>query len=263
MNERRGIDERFTLQNISEHLGYSNWRELEDITEGRANISSADIVRIAHGLGLSERWLLEGKETPFQTDLRDYHGADEQFEAILRINPRRLIFVRMEDEDFESIIVAETDDFRWRTFIWDHPTGSHVGGTGRVQLFEYCCLMRRLYRTLDHVHRCPLYGKHLSKTDFMRLWEGEVYPGTFLSYQRNDQWWIYFAELSDDGVEGESAQAEELRNAIFIAKTVLVEYQSRSGRSIEWQKLLAEVGFPLQEQKSLERYPLDAGLSRD
>jgi hypothetical protein len=37
MNDRRGVNERFTLQNISKHLGFPDWRTLEDITEGRSD----------------------------------------------------------------------------------------------------------------------------------------------------------------------------------------------------------------------------------
>jgi hypothetical protein len=186
MNERRSANERFTLQNISKHLGFPDWRHLEDITEGRSAVGSDELARIALGLGISEPWLLEGKETPFLVDPQDYRGADEQYESVRRFKPKRIIFVRQDQEDFESIIVAEIDDFRWITFHWDHPTSSHVGGTGRRQLLEYCCLMRRLYRSFDHPGGCTLHGKHLDKPDFMRLWQGEAYPGTFLHWGHND-----------------------------------------------------------------------------
>jgi hypothetical protein len=59
----------------------------------------------------------------------------------------------------------------------------------------------------------------------------------------NDQWWIDFAELAEDRVEGTSAQERELREAIHIARRVLVDYQR------------------IHEAMSAARYPRDANLS--
>jgi hypothetical protein len=77
----------------------------------------------------------------------------------------------------------------------------------------------------------------------------------------NDQWWIDFAELAEDRVEGTSAQERELREAIHIARRVLVDYQ-RSSEHHSWMRsTLIEVGIPIHEAMSAARYPLDANLS--
>jgi hypothetical protein len=263
MNDQRSVNERFTLQSISKHLGFPDWRKLEAITEGRSDVSAAELVNVAHALGLNEHWLLEGKQTPFRVDPEDYRCAEEQFDSIQRLKPRRIVFVRLSEEDFESIVVAEIDDFRWVTFHRDHPTGSHVGGTGRYQLLEYCCLMRRLYRTFDHPNACTLHGKQLGKADFMRLWEGDIYPGTLLQWGHNDHWWTDFAELAEERVEESSASAQELREAIRIARVVLAHHQGPSERDgwIRGQLILA--GIPVNKRKVEERYPLDLGLLHD
>ncbi|WP_157817350.1 hypothetical protein [Bradyrhizobium sp. SK17] len=263
MNDQRSVDERFTLQSISKHLGLPDWRKLEAVAEGRSDVSAAELVYVARALGINEHWLFEGKQKPFLVDPEDYRGAEEQFESIQRLNPRRIVFVRQREEDFESIVVAEIDEFRWVTFNWDHPTSSHVGGTGRYQLLEYCRLIRRLYRTLDHPNTCTLHGKHLGRTEFMRLWEGNVYPGTFLHWGHNDHWWMDFAELADERVEGTSESARELREAIRIARLVLADHQGPSKRVGWMRSQLVRAGIPVNERKPAARYPLDLGLSRD
>lgn len=162
MNDRRSVNERFTLQSISKHLGFPDWRKLEDITEGRSDVIASELVNLARALGINEQWLLEGKQTPFRVDPEDYRGAEEQFDSIQRLNPRRIVFVRQSEDDFESIVAAEIDDFRWVTFHWDHPTSSHVGGTGKYQLLEYCCLIRRLFGLLT-IRGRALFTESISK----------------------------------------------------------------------------------------------------
>lgn len=260
MNDHRNIDDRFTLQNISSHLGYSDWRLLEGIAEGRSDVGATEIARIAQALGINEQWLLEGKRAPFLVDPEDYRGAEEQLSSIERLKPRRIVFVRQKEEDFESIVVVELDDFRWVTFHWDHPTSSHVGGTGRHQLLEYCCLIRQLYRTLDHPGTCTLHGKHLDKAAFVRLWEGDIYPGALLRWGHNDPWWIDFAELAETRVDKKAVHGRELRHAIRIARSVLAEYQRPSERNGWMRGLLIQAGLPADQRKHLERYPLDLGL---
>lgn len=260
MNDRRGTDDRFTLQNISQHLGFLDWRQLEAIADGRSDASSAELAQIAKRLGINERWLIEGKEAPFLVDPQDYMDVDEQYESIRRLNPRRIIFVRQKQEQYQTIVVAEVDDFRWVTFHRDHPTSSNVGGTGRRQLFEFCCLIRRLYRCFDHPGGCACYGKHTDATEFMRLLEGEVYPGTLFHYPSSDQWWIDFAELAENRVEGQSSQAKELREAILITRGVLDEFQNRSTQNSWRRDTLIEAGFPVCEAKPISAYFLDTGL---
>jgi hypothetical protein len=94
MNEGRKSDDRFTLQNISKHLGFSDWRRLENITEGRSDADAGELTHIAHGLGINEQWLIEGKAAPFAVDPDDYRGAEEQYVSITRVKPRRIIFER-------------------------------------------------------------------------------------------------------------------------------------------------------------------------
>jgi hypothetical protein len=77
----------------------------------------------------------------------------------------------------------------------------------------------------------------------------------------NDQWWIDFAELAEDRVEGTSAQERELREDIHIARRVLVDYQRSSERHSWMRSTLIEVGIPIHEAMSTARYPLDANLS--
>jgi hypothetical protein len=175
MNAGRTGNDRFTLQGIAKHVGFPDWHLLEEIAEGRSKANLADLALIANGLGLNESWLVEGKESPFSVDPQDYAGADEQYHSILRLKPREIVFVRQEQKDFESIVVTQLDEFNWISFRWDHPMSSHVGGTGRRQLFEYCCLMRRLYRTFDFPGRIGLFGRHVSSADFMRLLTGDIY----------------------------------------------------------------------------------------
>lgn len=163
-------------------------------------------------------------------------------------------------DDNAAIVVAQLDDMRWMSFRWYHRAGPNVGGTGRRQLFELCCLMRRLYRALDHTGSCQCYGRHLDSADFVRLLEGEVYPGAILRPFRNDQWWIDFAELAEVRVEGETSHVIALREAICIAQDVLAEFQDGAESGGWMQETLQAAGFPAKAELGARRYRLDAGL---
>jgi hypothetical protein len=254
MNRGRGPDDLFTLQSLSRHLRLSDWRRLEQICEGSSDASISDLITVAEGLGLSESWLLEGKGGPFVIDPEDYRDATEQYEYIRRVTPQRLIFVRDRSEPNDSIVVAQLNDVQWFTFCFYHPTGPNVGGTGRRQLFEYCCLMRQLYRS------CRCYGHHLNSADCTRLLEGEIYPGTLLNHFHNDHWWDDFAELAERRVEGDEPHCVALREAIHIARGVLVEFQKGAQREDWMRQVLLTAGFPLKQQPIADRFALDAGL---
>jgi hypothetical protein len=73
----------------------------------------------------------------------------------------------------------------------------------------------------------------------------------------NDQWWIDFAELAEDRVEGTSAQERELREAIYRAQGA----RGLSALVRAMRSTLIEVGIPIHEAMSAARYPLDANLS--
>lgn len=260
MNERRNRNDCFTLQNISKHLGSADWRRLEDITEGRSDADASELTRIANGLGISELWLIEGKAAPFLIDPEDYRGADEQYESIVKLKPQKIIFVRDKKESFDSIVVAQVDEFRWVTFHWDHPMSGEVGGTGQQQLFEYCCLMRRLYRTFDYPGGCACYGRHVESDQFVRLIEGETYPGTLFHWMRNEHWWTDFAELAESRVSGNQPRDEALRDAIHITRHVLAEFQRRARQQRWMRDTLQQVGLPVSEGQVADRYAIDAGL---
>lgn len=260
MNQERGPNDRFTFQNISKHLGFPDWRQLESIAEGRCDTDPAELARIAEGLGINEQWLIEGKAAPFAVDPGDYRGAEEQFEPISRLKPQSIIFVRESSDPFDSIVVAQVNDFRWITFSWDHPMSGRVGGTGRRQIFEYCCLIRQLFRSFDFPGGCPCYGRHLEPEEFRRLQDGEIYPGALFHWIRNDHWWMDFAELADRRVDGKDARDQALRDAIHIARDVLTDFQEGARKNAWMRDALRIAGFPIQRAKSAERYALDAGL---
>jgi len=260
MNKGRRVEDIFTLQSLSHHLGLPDWRRLEQISEGRSDADTAELTSIADGLGLSRPWLLEGKGAPFVVDLEGYHDATGQYDAIRRMKPQRIVFVRERGEPNDSIVVAQLDDARWFTFRFYHPSGPNVGGTGRQQLFEYCCLMRRVYRKLERKSSGRCFGRHLDSTDFLHLLEGEVYPGTLLNRYQNDHWWDDFAELAEHRVRGDSFDCVALREAIHIARGVLIDFQERASRDGRVRRFLSSIGFPATEATSAADYNLDVGI---
>jgi hypothetical protein len=263
MNQNRSVDERFTLQSLSRNLEMPDWLRLEQITEGKADAGTAEIAAIADGLGLSSKWLLEGKGEPFYIERQD-SGADDQFEFIKQRVPLRVIFVRNRDEPNESSVVIQLSEARWSTFGYYHPAGPNVGATGRRQLFEYVCLMRQIYRhlQLDLASSCWCYGKHLNKAEYYGLIRGEIYPGSLLTYFPNDHWWDDFAEMADHRVKGEEPHNVALRKAIHIARGVLNDFQRSAQEVSHIREMLISVGLPAKVTAPAENYDLDAGTAR-
>jgi hypothetical protein len=262
MNDGREVEDRFTLQSLASLLGLPDWRRLEEIFEARSDATTAELQSIAAGLGISARWLIEGKGAPFAIDPETYCGATEQYEVIRNLAPRKIVFVRERDGHNDSFVVAQLNDVKWFTFRWYHPSGPHVGGTGRHQLMEYCCLMRRIYRTLDFNGQCACFGFQLESKDFWRALVGEVYPGSLFENFRNDDWWCDLAELAEHRVDGELPDRISLREAVRITREVFRWFQQDAMRS-EWTRnLLVSAGLPFKEQALAESYDLDLGLTR-
>lgn len=167
INVGRAQDAQIGVTDIAQALSHPDWRELEALAQGRYAGDLDQLKRFAKGLGVSSEWLIHGRAAPFQMDLGPGE-AKQQGDAILALNPRRVVVFRSRAEPFDAAIAVRDTALRWMVFD-SHPCGPAVGGTGRHQLFEFACLLRRLFEALFQ-RNVEFVGRQLDGEPTGRLW---------------------------------------------------------------------------------------------
>lgn len=243
INAGRDKDERIGVTDIARALSHPDWRELEALAQGQYTGDLDQLERLAKGLGVCSEWLIHGRATPFQMDLGP-GDAKQQGDAILALNPQRVVVFRNLGEPFNAAIAVRDTALRWTVFH-SHPCGPEVGGTGRHQLFEFACLLRRLFKELFR-RDVEFVGRQLDGDAYQALVDGEAYPGSVLRGLRNDPWWQDFCQFDAPLVEGDQHEAIALRDAIGIAQGVLAEYWTAASKTAWKRERLIEAGLPVQ-----------------
>lgn len=259
INAERAKDDAIGVTDIAGALSHLDWRELEALAQGQYAGNLDQLERLAKGLGVCSEWLIHGRAAPFQTDLGP-GDAKQQGDAILALNPKRVVVFRSRSEPFSAAIAVRDTALRWTVFD-SHPCGPEVGGTGRHQLFEFACLLRRLFKALFQ-RDVAFVGRQLDGEAYQALMDGEAYPGSVLRMAHNDPWWQDFCQFDAPLVEGDQPEAIALRDAIAIAEGVLAEYWSAASKTAWKRERLMEAGLPL--EKPAEPGPLlvDLGLEK-
>lgn len=244
MNVGRAKDDAIGVTDIARALSNSDWREIEALTQGQYTGDLDQLERLAKGLGVCSEWLIHGRAAPFQMDLEP-GDAKQQGDAILALNPQRVVVFRSRSEPFSAAIAVRDTALRWTVFD-SHPCGPEVGGTGRHQLFEFACLLRRLFKAFFR-RDVEFVGRQLDGDAYQALVDGEAYPGSVLRNLHNDPWWQDFCQFDAALVRGDRPEAVALREAIAIAEGVLAEYWSVDGKAAWKRERLIEAGLPLDE----------------
>lgn len=254
INAGRPYDEPLEHAAIAHFLGHADWRELERISAGTSSADLRELEILAEGLGLNPDWLLHGRDYPFRLD--DGHKeAGAQFDALVDLAPRRIIFARCYDWPQDTIVAAQRDDLRWWVFTHSHPTREDVGTTGRHQIFDFCCLLRRLFRRFWLTDtRCQ--GAMICGEDYQRLIMGQVHPGTILATESNDPWWEDLAEMALDVPDTVDLPTQSLKAVIDLARYTLAQIQQSSEDSGRLDRL-REAGLPLVKADALVRLDMD------
>lgn len=256
INAGRHAEDHLQHAEIAAFLGRSEWRELERISAGTSTADIKHLQHLAQGLGLNPEWLIHGKDEPFRLD-DGLKQAREQFDALIEMRPRRIVFARSQGERQDTVVAAQRDDLRWWVFTESHPTHGKVGGTGRHQIFDFACLARRLYRRfwLSDT-RCQ--GARIAEEDYQRLISGQAHPGAILRSHHNDPWWEYLGEMDLELPGPDDPDTRSLRAAIDIAREVLKQFQ-QSPKNSGRHDLLAEAGLPLKSADGKVRLDMGVG----
>lgn len=243
MNEGRPADKPVSIQSLARPLGHSSWRRLEQIAEGSSEADISELTALASGLGLNAAWLIEGREEPFWLDAEGRHAPFMTlYDQIRALKPERVYFVRRCDNGFDALITVKLDALRYRTFTMLYPLRSQVGAGGAAQIFEFCCLVRKL-----SAHGAdwpiPCSGRHIDGEGFNALLSGRAYAGALLQHFHDDLWWDAFAALALDRARGEGTYWRELGSAMVTALHILGEYRQSAPR-VDWRRdILNWAGF--------------------
>ncbi|CAN5156160.1 hypothetical protein BH10PSE4_BH10PSE4_46710 [soil metagenome] len=254
INAGRRPDDALEHAEIAHFLGRTDWRDLERISAGVSSADLRELESLAEGLGLNPDWLIRGKDEPFRLD-DGSQDARAQYDTLAALRPMRIVFARSRDWPQDTIVAAQRDDLRWWVFTRSHPTREDVGATGRHQIFDFCCLMRRLFRHF-WLTGTQLQGTTISGDDYQSLIEGRAHPGAILRSPSNQSWWQDLAEMALDVSDDDEARAPGLRAVIGLARFTLGQIQQSSEDSGRLDRL-REAGLPVRNADKQARLDMD------
>jgi hypothetical protein len=186
----------FSTVRFAEILEMKGVSDFETILAGRNKPTFEFLEKFSNCFGINRNWLKFGTGYPFASvePLRYY--PDNYFDLLLRYDPEHIFFVRSRSENGNSTIILRMHEWKWITFRNEWHISSHVGGNGKAQLLSFYELIRKIVDNQDLVIKCS--GTILPHTTYMRLFSGQVFPGSFLAFGivgEHIHWWDDFIDI--------------------------------------------------------------------
>lgn len=195
-----------THSKFARWLGYETAAPLELLLAGKEAPTFQALTDIANPLGVNCDWLIDGNGQPFYLRLPNEGDTRKYIETIKSIEPEILFFVRSKSEYGEVSIVLQVNEYKYMTFNTPLHLSSHVGGTGRHNLWELYKFIRLLRDEYDYGHKLGLeiYGRSLDEEQYDRLVHGHVYPGNIIKeYGPQCHWWDDLTDVNYKHQSGE------------------------------------------------------------
>jgi prevent-host-death family protein len=156
--------------------------------------------------GLSRRfhsrpeWLKHGESenSPWERVSCDFTSAERTLQNLKALAPKEIFFVRIDHQDRkpeddwgEAGLILKWDPLTYQAFGTQVHVSSHVGGTGRMQLWEYC----QLTRLIPECRQWSVSGKVLPMSLFKDIFGGRKWAG-LAERASYSTWWDDLADFN-------------------------------------------------------------------
>lgn len=205
-------------------MGLDKSSELENYIFGSEKPTFAFLDLFASVFGVNPEWLKFGEKSPYVHNLYFYPYPLESLGGIRALNPEKIFFIRDTSKYGRTGIILKISDFKYIIFFTTYHISSHVGGTGRLQIYSFYQLSLQLQRLDKDFVKCISIS--LSDSEFNRLFSGKMFPGALLQLQNHIYWWDDFTDVnykSDTVQSYRGSYGEEFIKAQEIVRDVLSE----------------------------------------
>ena len=191
MNDGRTHD-KYHIAKLASILGLEKAGELESYFLGKEEPTFEFLDMFSETFAVNPSWLKFGDERPFFSSEIYCHSALDYYDHIIDLKPVKIYFVKCDSQIGEAIIVLKFEEWKFIVINDSWHISSHVGGTGRRQLYELYQLIVKLMDLQDI--RCG--GRIISYNLLLKLMNGEIFPGSVLSqYGRENDWWYCLTDI--------------------------------------------------------------------
>lgn len=219
MNQKRNECDKFTIAKISEILGLEKRSILENIVNGKNEPSFEFIKNFCDKFRVNYSWLNEGKGEPFNIS-HDYYNPFDYLDDIIRMNPKKIYFIQEKSEVAVTFIMLEFSDWYYMVGTKTWHISSHVGASGRGQIYGLYCLIKALKENMFYA-KC--HGLILPVEEFSDILYGKKFPGSCLIGRNNNPWWDDFTDIAHYCPI--ASEYEKWYGKSFIDAQKIVKYQ--------------------------------------
>ena len=207
--------EHINLEIIGDMMGLESVNELNRYYYGVEEPPYEFIEKLCKVLGINEKWMKFGKETPYKNELKRYYRAEEMLEEISS-EKEILFFTIREIYRRELGVIVKKDTYIFQCYPRAFTFHADVGCGGAAELFS----LYKFLKLLNYKGKMPSGVYCVSEDEFYKLLGGEIYPGLICKPNRD-----YFTFMLDDFIDL-YANDEQKDNYIRFYDKTFVDSQS-------------------------------------
>mgnify|MGYP000859430176 CR=1 FL=1 len=187
MNEGRNYSQ-FTIPQLAQLMKLHKISELENVFTGRTEPSFSFIEDFCKTFGVCKEWLIEGKGSPYSSDMPSKSDPMDYLPLIEELKPESIYFVRENTDTAPAFILLKVSKWKYLILSRTWHISDVVGAGGQRQLYSFYSLIKEL-RDKRRLHTI-CWGLTLSKDEFNSLLCGETFPGKYTDAGFSaDPWW--------------------------------------------------------------------------
>ena len=183
--------EHINLEIIGDMMGLESVNELNRYYYGEEEPPYEFIEKLCKVLGINEKWMKFGKDTPYRNELRTYYHAEEMLEEIS--SEKEILFFTIKELYRRELgVIVKKDTYIFQCYPRAFTFHADVGCGGAAELFSLYNFLKRL----NQKRKMPSGVYCVSEDEFYKLLNGEIYPGLICKPHRD-----YFTYMLDDFID--------------------------------------------------------------
>ena len=180
--------ERINLEIIGDMMGLKSVNEQNRYYYGVEEPPYEFIEKLCKVLGINEKWMKFGKDTPYRNELKTYYNAEEMLEEIS--GEKEVIFFTIKELYRRELgVIVKKDKYIYQCYPRAFTFHADVGCGGAAELFS----LYNFLKCLNQVRKMPSRVYCVSEDEFCEFLNGKIYPGLICKPHRD-----YFAYMLDD-----------------------------------------------------------------
>ena len=217
----------FTIASLAREMSLESIGNLESVFNGEREPSFEFIDRFCRTFCVNEGWLVEGKGQPYWNDERALTDPYDYLPELQKADPGAIYFIRSNSETGQAFILLKFSDFKYKILPRYWHISDDVGTGGQRQLLSFYHLIQAV-REKGLYHKC--FGRSLTHDVFMKLLDGEVFPGSVLIKTFENPWWDDFTDIYHKypvAERYESLYGKSFMDAQWIVRWMIEETNKR------------------------------------